>query len=346
MPSQPFSRRDFLKLSAMAALSIALPAKRAQGAPLPFAVGRVTTSLIYLYQQPSFSSERIGKRARDTLLNLLEEIQSASGPAYNPLWYRISDGFVHSGFIQKVDFRPPNTPVSNIPRTGLLAEVTVPYTRTFYRGSGEPWKPLYRLYYESTHWVKGISEMPDGKPWYRLSDPKNDTEYYVPAADLRPIQPEEYAPIARDVPAADKRIVVSIADQTLTAYEGEKVVMHTSIASGTPTLEPKEGEIPTDTPLGYFRITLKMPSRHMGNGAVTDEIEAYELPGVPWTLAFHETGAALHGTFWHNNFGRKMSHGCVNMRNAEALWLFRWTDPVYEPTDWYGKGLGTLIQVK
>ena len=62
-------------------------------------------------------------------------------------------------------------------------------------------------------------------------------------------------------------------------------------------------------------------------------------------MAFHKTGASLHGSYWHNNFGHKMSHGCINMRNAEALWLFRWTDPVFDPSNWYVNGLGTLVQI-
>ncbi len=72
----------------------------------------------------------------------------------------------------------------------------------------------------------------------------------------------------------------------------------------------------------------------MGDGNLTSDIEAYELPGVPWTSFFEpETGVAFHGTYWHNNFGIPMSHGCVNMRTHEAKWLFRWATPVSSPTD-------------
>ena len=37
-------------------------------------------------------------------------------------------------------------------------------------------------------------------------------------------------------------------------------------------------------------------------------------------------GYALHGTYWHANFGHPMSHGCVNLPTAEAEWLFHWAD--------------------
>ncbi len=49
----------------------------------------------------------------------------------------------------------------------------------------------------------------------------------------------------------------------------------------------------------------------------------YDLPGVPYTMYFYK-GYALHGTYWHNNFGHPMSHGCVNLRTSDAGWLFNW----------------------
>ncbi len=346
MRSPFLSRRHFLKFSSQALAAVALPAWRGVSRERPFAVGRVTAAITYIYKQPSYNSERVDKRLRDQILNLLEEIHSPQGPQYNPRWYRIAEGYVHSAYIQRVDIQPMNEPLPAVPDSGILGQVTVPFTRTFFRSKLAAWQPLYRLYYESVHWIKAVCEGPDGMAWYRLFDPKNDSQYYVPAADLRPIHVSEFSPIAQDVPAADKHIIVSIDEQTLTAFEGTKIVLHTQISTGVPSKDLPEGEIPTDTPIGYWRITQKMPSRHMGNGRLTSQIDTYELPGVPWTMGFHETGAALHGSYWHDNFGRRMSHGCVNLRNPDALWLFRWTEPVYDPSNWYTNGLGTLIQVK
>jgi hypothetical protein len=346
MDSSLLSRRQFLKLSSFSLLGVGFSSPRLHTSALPFAIGRVATPKIYVYSQPSFKAERVDDRFRDQLINLLEEVQSPDGPLYNPLWYRMETGFVHSGHVQRIEFKPPNQPLEEIPEGGLFGQVTVPYTRTFYKGRGSSWKPLYRLYYYSVHWIQEVCKGSAGVAWYRLFDPKNDSEYFVPAADLRPLPSEEYSPIGRDVARDDKRIVVSIEEQSLTAYEKDKIVLQTRIASGVPSAEPPpEGEPPTDTPIGTFRVSLKMPSRHMGDGRLTDQIDAYELPGVPWAMAFHEDGYALHGSYWHNNFGRPMSHGCINMRNVDALWLFRWSDPVYESKDWYVKGLGTLINI-
>ncbi len=83
----------------------------------------------------------------------------------------------------------------------------------------------------------------------------------------------------------------------------------------------------------------------MGDGNLTDDLEAYELPGVPWVSFFHSFGIGFHGTYWHNNFGTWMSHGCVNMRNEDAKWLYRWTTPKIHFSEWYKMGRGTLVQV-
>lgn len=339
-----FSRRKFFSIGAAGLLSLAFRFNLPQKRIFPLAIGRVATPLIYIYDQPAFQSERKGKKTRDTLINLLEEVESKEGPAYNPRWYRIAEGYIHSGHVQRIETRPANDPLTIIPEEGVWGEVTVPFTRSFYRGNDNLWSPLYRLYYESVHWVKGVSETKDGTYWYRLFDPKNDSTYYVPASELRIISPSEYSPIVSSATPKDKRVVVSIENQTLTAYEGERIVLNTKISSGVPEQEPlQENEPPTDTPKGSWRIQLKTPSRHMGNGRLTSQIDAYELPGVPWTMGFHKDGYALHGSYWHDNFGRQMSHGCINMRNQDALWLFRWTEPVYESKDWYVQGLGTLI---
>jgi lipoprotein-anchoring transpeptidase ErfK/SrfK len=113
-----------------------------------------------------------------------------------------------------------------------------------------------------------------------------------------------------------------------------------------PSLDKTKFKIPTDTPTGTFHIESKMPSKHMGDGNLTADINAYELPGVPWVSFFEPvTGVGFHGTFWHDNFGMTMSHGCVNMRTAEARWIFRWATPTPAITDWEKRGYGTLVIV-
>ena len=343
------SRRSFLKLSALALGSLtarSLPSWYFPDDPFsPIGIGRVTFEMIRIYAEPDFASERVGKLWRDTLVWLYEEFDSPHGPPRNPLWYRVENGYVHSAYLQRVEHQRINLPLAAIPPTGILGEITVPFSPTFRFTRSEGWQPLYRLYYQSVHWITGLDEGPDGEPWYRLTDYLLYVDYHVRAAHVRPIPPEEYRPLHPEVPAEDKRLAISVQNQTITAFEGDQAVYHKKVSTGLPSGDLDEGELPTDTPIGSFRIQTKMPSRHMGEGKLTSVVGAYELPGVPWTMIFHETGVALHGTFWHNNFGARMSHGCVNLRNEDAKWLFRWTDPVFDPSNWYMRQPGTRVQI-
>lgn len=310
-------------------------------------LARVGTRSVSVYSKPSDKSTILYQRYRDELINIYYDVVSEDGPGYNPLWYRVWRGYVHSAHLQRVKVLL-NEPVLHFPEnTWQLAEVSVPHTQTMrYLSYKNTWEPLYRLYYQSTHWVVGVDEGPDGTPWYRLHDELTEIQYHTPAINMRLVTPEEFEPIAPDIPAWEKRIEVSIAQQTMTAYEQGKVVRQARVSTGLPDRnKASPGHIPTNTPTGEFRVYSKMPSKHMGNGQLTADIEAYELPGVPWTTFFAEHGVAFHGTYWHTNYGMTMSRGCVNLRPEDANWVYRWTTPVAEPSSVEQRGYGTLVVV-
>lgn len=98
---------------------------------------------------------------------------------------------------------------------------------------------------------------------------------------------------------------VDLGQQLLTAYEGSTPVMRFIVSTGT-------ASHPTVT--GQFRIWVKLASTDMSG-------PGYSLEDVPYTMYFYQ-GYGLHGTYWHNNFGTPMSHGCVNLRTPDAEWLF------------------------
>jgi hypothetical protein len=308
-------------------------------------LGRVTVSAIGLYEQASFASQRLKWLTRDKLVKITAEIDSSDGPRTNPRWYRLVGGYVHSAYIQRVDhaFLNQSPPVD--PDEGQLAEVTVPFSQAMTSNRSGNWYPLYRLYYGSVYWITDLEKGPDGHPWYELTDDRLQVKYCVPISHLRPIPPEEISPLAAHIPQELKRIQVSIADQELRAFEGNRQVFQAPISSGIPNRGPSPNGIPSDTPKGNFHISRKTPSRHMGDGDLTSDLEAYELPGVPWVSFFHSYGIGFHGTYWHDNFGSWMSHGCVNMRNEDALWIYRWTTPAIKHDEWYTLGKGTLVQV-
>jgi hypothetical protein len=347
MQSRSLSRRAFLKLAGLSLAGLAFRPFQGSGDDLdPNRLIRITAGTVSVYSRPDDKSKILYQRTRDELVNVYDEVMSEFGPGYNPLWYRVWGGYIHSAYTQPVKIRL-NSVISNPDSKGVLAEVSVPLTQALLPRQNRAWEPVYRLYYDSTHWITGVLEGPDGSPWYKLKDELLEIEYAVPAEHMRVIQPDELTPLSQDVPPEKKRIEVSLARQEVTAYEDDKVVLHTKIASGLPDKrKPEPGLILTQTPVGEYRVQSKMPSKHMGDGRVTSDIYAYELPGVPWTSFFvPETGVAFHGTYWHTNYGITMSHGCINMKPEEAKWIFRWCTPITDEKTVEKTGYGTRVIV-
>lgn len=118
------------------------------------------------------------------------------------------------------------------------------------------------------------------------------------------------------VSGEEKWIEVSLTEQKVKAWEGNKLVMEFPISSGKWA----------PTPTGDFRIWYKTRNQSMVGGS-KDLGTYYNLPNVPNNMFFH-LGYALHGAYWHNNFGQPMSHGCVNAPLANAAQIFEWAGPV------------------
>lgn len=109
----------------------------------------------------------------------------------------------------------------------------------------------------------------------------------------------------------ERWIDVSLDNQMLVAYEGNTPVFESLVSTG-------RSKYPTVT--GQFRIWLRLPKQDMNGFRLGYD---YDLKGVPYVQYFYED-YALHGTYWHNNFGAPMSHGCVNLPTPAAEWLFEW----------------------
>ena len=111
-------------------------------------------------------------------------------------------------------------------------------------------------------------------------------------------------------------IDINLSTQQLFAYEGDSLIQSFIVSTGT-------WEHPTVT--GQYTIYVKYLYTDMSG-------PGYYLPDVPYTMYFYQ-GYGIHGTYWHNNFGTPMSHGCVNMVTSEAGWLFNWAS------------VGTLVNI-
>ena len=136
-----------------------------------------------------------------------------------------------------------------------------------------------------------------------------------------------------------KWIDVSIRRQMLVAFEGKRPVYATLVSTGIGELGDPEKTHATIR--GTFMIHAKHVSATMDGDEASD---AFDLRDVPYVQYFHE-GFALHGAYWHDDFGKPRSHGCVNLAPADAAWLFEWTDPVVPP-EWHGAvntEAGTLV---
>jgi len=122
--------------------------------------------------------------------------------------------------------------------------------------------------------------------------------------------PEPVRPVA---PANGERVIeINLSTQYLTATQGGVIVGETYVSTGRAGF---------DTPPGTYQIQYKLESQTM-EGVLGGEY--YNVPDVPWVMYFTGRGHAIHGAYWHNNFGAVMSHGCVNLPVGFAEWLYGW----------------------
>jgi lipoprotein-anchoring transpeptidase ErfK/SrfK len=114
-----------------------------------------------------------------------------------------------------------------------------------------------------------------------------------------------------------KEVVVSISQQYMWAYEGGTPIIESYVSTGTGETEA------VTTPVGSWSVLTKYDTQTM-EGTISGE--HYRVEDVPYVMYFDNLGNALHGTYWHSNFGYPMSHGCVNLPMDVAAFLYTWTE--------------------
>jgi lipoprotein-anchoring transpeptidase ErfK/SrfK len=122
-------------------------------------------------------------------------------------------------------------------------------------------------------------------------------------------------PRPRSVPQGARWIHLDLSEQVLVAYEDQRPVFATLFSGG------QAGHL---APAGTFRVRHKHVSVTMDGS--DDVVGWYEVQQVPWTQYYYRS-YAIHGAYWHDDFGAPRSHGCTNLAPADARWLFRWTTP-------------------
>lgn len=184
--------------------------------------------------------------------------------------------------------------------------------------------------------VHVLEEAGERGAWLRVGDGE-----WMAARDLaRP----HLAPPPAEAGPSERWIDVELASQTLVAYEGSRPVYATLVSTG-------RGAAGSDaaTPPGVHRIWVKIQASDMDN-VERDDLDAhYSLEDVPY-VQFFDRAVALHGTYWHRDFGRVKSHGCVNLAPLDSRWMFEFTGP-HLPAGWVAAyptpfDAGTVVRVR
>jgi lipoprotein-anchoring transpeptidase ErfK/SrfK len=316
------TRRQFLKLagSALGAAAILpftnLPNVYADDTlPVswpPASLGRIATWGVEIHETSSLNAKLVRVARQDEVLRLRGQVTGDAVMPHNAIWYQTDDGYAYSSWIQPVE-DIKNLPAPEKAADKFWGEITVPFSDS--RTAPDPnARRSMRLYYTAVFRIIEAVVGKDGQWWYRLQDGITYSPGpYVLAAHIRRIDPSEITPISPNV--SNKRIEVNLKDQTITAYENDTPVLTSRVSSGFGVHR---------TPSGEHTVLYKSPTSRMTGGEGADY---YDLPGVPFPTFFTWSGVAIHGTYWHNDFGRQRSHGCVNVPSPIARWFWRWTVP-------------------
>lgn len=144
----------------------------------------------------------------------------------------------------------------------------------------------------------------DGSEWYMIAP-----EQWVHQFNVAKLRPLTEIPEAVDT---DIWVSINLYEQVVVAYEGTTPIFATLTSTGLPRWPTFEGT---------YHIYYRNPREYMSWGVVGDDY--YSLEEVPWTMFFDE-GRALHGAYWHDGFGYRRSHGCVNLSITDARWMYDW----------------------
>ena len=355
--NQNVSRRDFLKIAGMglgamafrpyrsAKLDIFSEPKRLPEFPKSEIIGRVVDA-VDLRSRPTNDESlntAISKLPPDTLVEWNQEvIGNVLYGLSNQRYVETPQGFIYASMVQPTR-NLPNTPINEIPAglPGFWAEVTVPFVDLAHEGAvASPWLQDHisynfppRLYYGQVVWMDKI-RTDNGFVEYRWNEDVNGHGYgygaygefyWADGAAFKVLTDADVAPLSPDVDPNDKKITADLDYQTLSCYEGNTEVYFCRISTGI-SIDPQTGQFSDKlaTPVGNLLTHWKIMSLNMTAGTAT---AGYSTPAVPWDTMISGDGIAIHGAFWHNAFGEKRSHGCINVTPADAKWIFRWTSP-------------------
>jgi len=345
---KPISRRDFLRVTGMGLGALALNPLKLESFYVPrrlpqFPEGEIlgrVLGMTDILNRPStdpLQASSVGVLYDDNIVVWGREVIGNAVGRTNQRFVETSQGYLFASVVQPTR-NLPNTPITAMPagQAGFWAEVTVPYIDlTLDSAPASPWIQSLiqynfppRLYYGQVVWIDQVRQN-NGFVEYRWNeDPGHGYGFgdifWADGAGLKILTEQDTSPISPDIDPNEKRIITDLTYQTLSCLEGNNEVYFCRISSGAEFDAAGNAVDKWATPTGDLNTNWKIISLNMSGGGSTS---GYSTPAVPWDTIIHGDGVAIHGAFWHNDFGERRSHGCINVKPEDAKWIFRWTTP-------------------
>jgi hypothetical protein len=255
----------------------------------------------------------------------------------NRMWYQTTDGLVAPAERMIIPKTPEHRGFEipdGVTQVGFIRSVSAS-KYDFPEGAKSP-KKTGKLARYAAFGLTGKTKLHDKQRYRETTDGwwMNESQGAYTDAGSRP----------SEVGADEKWIDVNLARKTLVAFVGDKPVYAALVAPGKSSSNKAQDH---RTKTGKWRIREKHIATTMDGDGPSGDLP-YSIQDVPY-VQYYDGSYALHGAFWHNNFGREQSHGCVNLAPADAKYLFGWTEPSL-PRGWHGvwaseKRKGTLVVI-
>jgi lipoprotein-anchoring transpeptidase ErfK/SrfK len=279
---------------------------------LPFTYAYVMTGPVSFYANPADADH--GMAPVRTLDKGYVWVRLAGRTVYNDqTWYRTDGGGYLPASITAI-YRPSafhGIAVSSQPATPFAWVLKSVKSSAEPDGKPDEYSASFKRYDRVNLYEQ---REVNGQTWYRVGD----GQWLVQTA----VAKVELTPLPAGVSPGEKWIDVNLFEQTVAAYEGDRMVYATLASTGLPRWP---------TVQGLFRIGHKVTWGPMSGQEGKPDF--YSLEDVPWAMYFHE-GYSLHGAYWHDGFGYQHSHGCVNLAPLDAKWLYDWTTPAVPQSSW------------
>ncbi|QPC83915.1 L,D-transpeptidase family protein [Phototrophicus methaneseepsis] len=213
-------------------------------------------------------------------------------------WISKEDGY----YVQASEFVGVQLPAGWNHPFGWILDTTGIWASTYPGGPATSESGLVPLHHERFN-IYAEEKDSEGWTWYMVG----------PNQWVKQIYMTVIKPIERPEGVSGRWVSIDLYEQSLVAYEDDRPVFATLISTGLPGFDTNEG---------LFEVWARVARD--GMSGATGAPDAYALESVPWVMYFDDS-ISMHGTYWHNFFGYRRSHGCVNLSISDARWIFEWT---------------------